>query len=78
MPHIFVTCDVLKVSPNTIDVRAEHPENIELISVTFEVLKLLKSSLSKLEQLENIQLISVIFEVLKFSPNVSEDKSLQL
>ena len=65
---MFVTAEVLKLERFK-DVKPEQPENIALISVTLEVLKLetLRDDDRKLEQSLNILLIFVTSEVLRFS-----------
>ena len=49
------------------DLKSEQPENIDLISVTAEVLKLETLRDVKLEQPENISPISVTAELVRFS-----------
>ena len=48
-------------------VKAEHPLNILLISVTFSVLNLVRSSDISDSQPQNIPFISVTFDVLRLS-----------
>ena len=55
----------MKPVPNVTDVKEEQFWNMEYIEVTFEVLKLLRSSEVKEEQFWNMEYIEVTFEVLK-------------
>ena len=64
---MLVTLDVLKLSPNMIFPNPAHPENIYDMSVTFSVLKPLKSKVVKAEHTLNIPLILVTLVVFKFS-----------
>lgn len=66
MEPIFVTFEVLNSVPNLREVSRLHDANILYISVTLEVLKLLRSSDVRLLQPMNIEFIVSTSEVLKF------------
>ena len=63
---MLVTFWVLKCDKSR-EVKPEHPQNIQRISVTFWVLKCDKSREVKPEQPENIQPMSFTSEVLRYS-----------
>ena len=68
LPNIFVefvTAAVLQSLPTVIVCRLPHKKNMSLISVTLDVLKLLKSRLSRPLQEQNMYRMSVTLAVLK-------------
>ena len=69
---LLVTWLVTNLSLTKMVVRALQPMNIYLISVTFAVLKLVRSSEVRAEHLSNIEFIFVTFSVLRCSmPSIS-------
>ena len=62
-----VTAEVVKLSDTYMVVSLEQLQNIISMKFTFAVLKPLKSSVERDEQLRNIYRISVTFSVFRFS-----------
>ena len=69
---LLVTWLVTNLSLTKMVVRALQPMNIYLISDTFAVLKLVRSSKVRAEHLSNIEFIFVTFSVLRYlMPSIS-------